>query len=201
MEIFIALLAETPPEPLTLEQWLALPQSMLAVGAALAGWASFAASWRSGSIAKENLRVAKQSLNLNTTAANDANKCVELDFTYAVELRRPQVAAYVFDVELTNPATNPNTVKNARLTLIFNDGAERSFDPKPLPPEMEGKNPLVLPVELSKTAHKAGSIAFEVPLDLFRGRHIRRYRIDVTDVRGRVSEVETIAVNLLGGNA
>lgn len=198
----MAITSEEAQQVLTWAEWWDFPQSQLAVlgtviavVAAAAGWFSFAAAWRSGNLAKKNLKVDERALELNTTAAIDANKRLIPDFTNAIEVRGHSGNCYVFDIEISNPATRANTVKAAPLTLLFADDAERVFTPKPIPPEAGEKSPLQLPLELPGASHRIGSLAYDVPADFLRGRLIRRYRIDFIDSNDRTSSIETIAVN------
>ncbi|MCP1413581.1 hypothetical protein [Paenarthrobacter sp. A20] len=194
------------PEPVTFpawNDWVQFPQSQLALVslgivtlAAVAGWISAVSAIRSANTAKKNLGVASESLLLNQSTAAAANLNLEPDFTNAIAIGRTYTTNYVFDIEVTNPATRSNTVKKAPLTLILDDGAERSFDPKPLPREVKSKAALQLPLELPAAAHKAGTLNYEVSTNFLRGRLIRRFRIDLTDAAGRKTPLETIQVEV-----
>lgn len=201
----ILLLLEEAQKPLSWPEWLELPQSQIALVsagialvAALTGWASVAAAWRSGSIAKRSLQAAQEGLAINITAAADANKPLNTDFTNAIEIPRADGRSYVFDVIITNPSTRPKTVTAAPLTLLFADEAERSFDTKPIPVEAATKTAVLLPLELPAAGQYSGALAYYVSDDLLRGRLIRRFRIDVKDSNGQLSSIETIAVNRHG---
>lgn len=191
-----------PTAPPSWDSWVQFPQSQVALVSlaivaftAVAGWISAVSAFRSAGNARKNLGVATASFDLNKASSDATEKELEADFTKAVAIRRPYGTTYVFDMEVTNPATRANTVKKAPLTLIFDDGAKGSFDPKPPPGEMRSKA-MSLPLELAASAHKGGTLSYEVSGNFVGDRLIRRFRIDVTDVSGRKTPVETIQVEV-----
>lgn len=195
-------LAEPATSP-TWDQWVQFPQSQVALIslvivtlAAIAGWISAISAARSAGTAKKNLGVASASLVLNKETAAAANLELKSDFSMAIAIRQAHATNYFFDIEITNPATRTNTVRKAPLTLVFDDGVERSFDPKPLPAEMQSKTELHLPLELGASTHKAGTLNYEVSTGFLRDRLVRRFRIDITDVVGRKTPLETIQVEV-----
>lgn len=217
MYLFLAISPEPQPSPTssgwgqlqdlatspTWDQWVQFPQSQVALTslvvatlAALAGWISAVSAARSAGTAKKNLGVASESLVLNKETAASANLELEADFSRAIAIRRTSTTDYLFDIEITNPATRANTVKKAPLTLVFDDGAAGSFDPKPLPSEMMSKAELQLPLELAASTHKVGTLNYEVSTDFLRDRLVRRFRIDITDAMGRKTPLETIQVEV-----
>lgn len=196
--ISTALAAEVP---LTWDEWLALPQSQFSLAAlgvtflvGVGGWLSAISSARSAGTAKKNLGVASDSLAINSNKANEENKVLNPDFTNAFYLKRSYATTYVFDVKVTNPASGPNSLVAAPLTLVLADGAPLHFDPVPLPPEMKTKTPLEIPLALNARAHCTGSLAYEVPSDLLEHRPIKRFRINFTDSNDRKTPIDTISI-------
>lgn len=189
--------------PPSWEQWLQFPQSQLAlvvllvsVLACVAAWVSASSGFRSAGTARKNLGVAKKSLDINSAAADAGNKALETSFSNAHVTHGPKDSLYVFDMAITNPATRPNSVKSAPLTMILGDGATRSFDPTPVSEEGKESTQLRLPLDLPASSHRSGSVAYKVSADFLQDRRIKRFRVDVTDSSGRVSPVETIVVGV-----
>jgi hypothetical protein len=147
-------------------------------------------AYQSRKIAKKALSIAQAELDL---------KKDKLTFYLVEGFKIPIEAgsALTFHASIANQAVSPNTVERLELetTFVREDSSVGSIvlnhDPLLLDTHKHQIIPFQVPLHLGPKNTSAAWCVFEQPSDLFSGKRVDKYTLRLTDMNGRVSEVDS----------